>query len=192
MTSRRDRPDISTAADTSVGPERFARYVQPHIPLLFATAHTLTRNPVDAEDLVQETLLRAYRAIDRFDGAYPKAWLLTILRNTNINRAQKKRPYLFDDPDDPAAEVPDTVTPEDLIVDPVFDHAVQAALDDLPPNFRSVIDLVDVNGLSYAEAADLLDIPVGTVMSRLHRGRRRIRSRLSAETLNNRPQEKPR
>ena len=186
MTSRQDRPDLDTAEDGPVGADRFARYVQPHIPLLFATAHTLTRNPVDAEDLVQDTLLRAYRAIDRFDGAYPKAWLLTILRNTNINRAQKKKPYLFDDPDDPAAEISDDVTPENLIVDPVFDHAVQTALDELPPNFRAVIDLVDVSGLSYAEAADLLDIPVGTVMSRLHRGRRRIRARLSPETLKNR------
>lgn len=167
---------------------RFAEYVQPHIPLLYATAITLTRNAAEAEDLVQDTLLRAYRAIERFDGAYPKAWLLTILRNTNINRAQKKRPVLFDDPEDPGAEPVDEVTPEDLIVEPVFDAAVQRALDDLPDKFRTVIDLVDVDGLSYAEAAEVLGIPVGTVMSRLHRGRSRIRNRLSPETLSDRSQ----
>jgi len=166
--------------------EKFAFHVQPHIPLLYATAYTLTRNSAEAEDLVQDTLLRAFRAIERFDGAYPKAWLLTILRNTNINRAQKKRPFLFDDPDDASADVVDEVTPEDIIVEPVFDAAVQSALDELPDPFRAVIDLVDVGGLSYAEAADLLDIPVGTVMSRLHRGRGRIRKRLSTTTLSSR------
>lgn len=180
--------DVSEESTRSPG-DMFKQHVQPHIPLLYGTAYTLTRNSSEAEDLVQDTLLRAFRAIERFDGAYPKAWLLTILRNTNINRAQKKRPYLFDDPDNPSAEVVDEVTPEDLIVEPIFDHAVQTALDDLPPRFRAVIDLVDVNGLSYAEAADALDIPVGTVMSRLRRGRGRIRSRLSPETVQNRPQQ---
>lgn len=177
------RPDEDT--DLAERGAKFAEHVQPHIPLLLATAHTLTRNAAEAEDLVQDTLLRAYRAIDRFDGAYPKAWLLTILRNTNINRAQKKKPFLFDDPDDPSREVVDEITPEDLIVEPVFEAAVQTALDDLPDAFRSVIELVDVHGLSYAEAADMLGVPVGTVMSRLHRGRRRIRTRLSPESIGN-------
>lgn len=181
------REETTGAFPTQSSGEKFALHVQPYIPLLYGTAYTLTRNGAEAEDLVQDTLLRAFRAIDRFDGAYPKAWLLTILRNTNINRAQKKRPYLFDDPDDPAADVVDDVTPEDLVVEPVFEHAVQTALDELPPAFRAVVDLVDVNGLSYAEAAEVLDIPVGTVMSRLHRGRGRIRKRLSTETLQNRP-----
>ncbi len=183
------RQETTGASDqpTQSSGEKFALHVQPHIPLLYGTAYTLTRNGAEAEDLVQDTLLRAFRAIDRFDGAYPKAWLLTILRNTNINRAQKKRPYLFDDPDDPAADVVDDVTPEDLVVEPVFEHAVQTALDDLPPAFRAVVDLVDVNGLSYNEAAEVLNIPVGTVMSRLHRGRGRIRKRLSTESLQNRP-----
>lgn len=187
MSLPREETTGTSAQPTQSSGEKFALHVQPHIPLLYGTAYTLTRNGAEAEDLVQDTLLRAFRAIDRFDGAYPKAWLLTILRNTNINRAQKKRPYLFDDPDDPAADVVDEVTPEDLVVEPVFEHAVQTALDDLPPAFRAVVDLVDVNGLSYNEAAEVLNIPVGTVMSRLHRGRGRIRKRLSTETLQNRP-----
>jgi RNA polymerase sigma-70 factor (ECF subfamily) len=172
------RGDEQPASPREHSEQRFTEYIQPHIPLLYGAAYTLTRSSSDAEDLVQDTLLRAYRAIDRFDGAYPKAWLLTILRNTNINRAQKKTPFLFDDPDHPSAELVDHVTPEDLVVEPIFDAAVQRALDDLPAVFRSVVDLVDVTGLTYAEAADALGIPVGTVMSRLHRGRRRIRQRL--------------
>ena len=183
--------ESSAVATPEANAEKFAVHVQPHIPLLYATAHTLTRNSTDAEDLVQDTLLRAFRAIERFDGAYPKAWLLTILRNTNINRGQKKRPFLFDNPDDPAADIADEVTPEDIIVDPIFEHAVQTALDDLPPVFRAVVDLVDVSGLSYAEAAEVLDIPVGTVMSRLHRGRGRIRKRLSSTAVSNRRRRRP-
>ncbi len=187
MTRHREDTTPSNADESTLAnQDKFAVHVQPHIPLLFATAYTLTRNSTESEDLVQDTLLRAFRAIERFDGAYPKAWLLTILRNTNINRGQKKKPYLFDDPDNPAAEIVDEVTPEDLIVEPVFDHAVQTALDELPASFRAVVDLVDLNGLSYAEAAELLGIPVGTVMSRLHRGRGRIRKRLSTETVQNR------
>ncbi len=187
------RPEQDTSNTETAAPvlmadgDKFALHVQPHIPLLYATAYTLTRNSAEAEDLVQDTLLRAFRAIERFDGAYPKAWLLTILRNTNINRGQKKKPFLFDNPDDPSADIADEVTPEDIIVEPVFEAAVQEALDDLPDNFRSVVDLVDVGGLSYSEAAEILEIPVGTVMSRLHRGRGRIRKRLSTATLSNRP-----
>jgi RNA polymerase sigma-70 factor (ECF subfamily) len=184
----RPREETTHTGQAILSPgDKFELHVQPYIPLLFGTAFTLTRNSAEAEDLVQDTLLRAFRAIERFDGAYPKAWLLTILRNTNINRAQKKKPYLFDDPNDPAADIVDEVTPEDLIVDPVFEHAVQTALDELPLAFRAAVDLVDVNGLSYAEAADVLGIPIGTVMSRLHRARGRIRKRLSTETLQNRP-----
>lgn len=179
--------ESGAVATPEANSEKFAQHVQPHIPLLYATAHTLTRNSTEAEDLVQDTLLRAFRAIERFDGAYPKAWLLTILRNTNINRGQKKKPFLFDNPDDPSADIADEITPEDIIVEPVFDHAVQTALDELPPAFRAVVDLVDVGGLSYGEAAEMLEIPVGTVMSRLHRGRGRIRKRLSSTTLANRP-----
>ncbi len=178
-------PAEPASSDKTSG-ELFELHVQPHIPLLFGTAYSLTRNGTDAEDLVQETLMRAYRAIDRFDGRYPKAWLLTIMRNTNINRGQKKKAYLFDDPNDPAADRIEEVTPEDIIVEPVFEFAVQEALDDLPVAFRAVVDLVDVNGLTYAEAAELLDIPVGTVMSRLHRGRSRIRKCLSPSTVANR------
>lgn len=162
---------------------RFDEYVVPELEVLYRVARSLSRNDADAEDLVQDTLLRAYRAIERFDGRYPRAWLLTIMRNANINRARKKRPELLDDPDltfETTAPGPgQDVRPEDLVVEPVFEAVVDDAYRALPDPFRQVIDLVDLNGLAYQEAADLLDIPVGTVMSRLHRARKRIREQLA-------------
>ena len=163
--------------------ERFESELLPHLPILYRTARSLTRSDGDAEDLVQDTLLRAYRALDRFDGRYPKAWMLTILRNANINRARKKTPDLLDDPDftfERSERFADHEDPEEVVVEPVFNAVVAAAFNGLPDNFREVIELVDLNGLAYAEAAALLDVPVGTVMSRLHRGRRRIREEIYA------------
>lgn len=161
---------------------RFARFVEPELDLLLRVARSLTRNPTDAEDLVQDTLVRAYRNIDRFDGRYPRAWLLTILRNTNINRARKKRPDLLDDPEATFERSLDFVSderPEDEFVDQVFDATIAVALDELSDDFRAVIELVDLHQSSYAEAAEALGIPVGTVMSRLHRARRRMRQRIT-------------
>jgi RNA polymerase sigma-70 factor (ECF subfamily) len=163
------------------GGERFDRYVVPELDVLYRTAWSLTRSDADAQDLVQDTLLRAYRAIDRFDGRHPRAWLLTIMRNANINRVRKKKPDLLDDPDatfERSTEFAERDHPESLVVDPVFDAAVETAFQGLPDMFREIVELVDLNGLAYQEAADLLDIPVGTVMSRLHRARKRIRDEL--------------
>lgn len=165
---------------------RFDEHVVPQLDILYRTARSLTRSNADAEDLVQETLLRAYRAIDRFDGRYPRAWLLTIMRNANINRARKKTPDLLDDPDqtfERSTRFAASDTPEDDVVEPIFDAVVQEAFDRLPDDFRIVVELVDLNGLAYAEAAELLDIPVGTVMSRLHRARKRIRDEINERGL---------
>lgn len=175
-----------TAPDASAGhvdpDERFRQYVLPELEVMYRVARSLTRNAADAEDLVQDTLLRAYRAIDRFDGRHPRAWLLTILRNAQINRVRRKRPELLDDPDATferyAADEDESSAPEHVIVDPVFDAEVDAALDALPDKFRHVVELVDIAGKSYQDAADELGIPVGTVMSRLHRARRRMRDQL--------------
>ncbi len=161
--------------------DAFERYVLPEIEVMLRVATSLTRNPVEAEDLVQDTLVRAYRGIDGFDGRYPRAWLLTILRNTHINRNRKRRPELLADPDrtnDRSMEAagPDRV---DDFVDNSFDAEIIDALDSLDAPFRSVVELVDIDGLTYAEAAETLAIPVGTVMSRLHRARSRIRERLA-------------
>ena len=170
-----------TAAD-----QRFEEYVVPELDVLYRTAWSLTRADADAQDLVQDTLLRAYRAIERFDGRHPRAWLLTIMRNANINRVRKKKPDLLDDPDatfERSTDFADQDHPESLVVEPVFDAAVENAYRDLPDMFREIVELVDLNGLAYQEAADLLDIPVGTVMSRLHRARKRIREQLKESGL---------
>ncbi|NGO71361.1 RNA polymerase sigma factor [Streptomyces boncukensis] len=173
------------------GPERdkaFAEYVLPEVEVLLRVAMTLTSQAADAEDLVQDTLLRAYRSVDRFDGRHPRAWLLTIMRRTEINRHRRRRPQLLDDPDadlDRLAHSPagPTATPEEIVVGESFDAVVDAALAALPVKHRQVVRLVDVDGLSYAEAAELLGVPEGTVMSRLHRARKRIRARLAAAGL---------
>ncbi len=174
----------SAAGDTQQA--RFDEHVVPQLDILYRTARSLTRSATDAEDLVQETLLRAFRSIDRFDGRYPRAWLLTIMRNANINRARKKSPDLLDDPDhtfERSVRHAETATPEDDVVAPVFDAVVQDAYDRLPTDFRDVVQLVDLDGLAYAEAAEVLDIPVGTVMSRLHRARKRIRAEITERGL---------
>ena len=171
-------------AATGTDDARFAEFVEPELEVLFRVANSITRNPVDAQDLVQDTLLRAYRAIDRFDGRYPRAWLLTIMRNAQVNRVRRKRPELMKDPDETMARIADDTTtgaPADqLLMDAELSGPLELALATLPSKFRRVVELVDVNELSYQEAADTLGIPVGTVMSRLHRARRNIRARLEA------------
>lgn len=168
--------------------EAFTRYVLPEVEVLLRVAMTLTAQQADAEDLVQDTLLRAYKAVGRFDGRHPRAWLLTIMRRAEINRHRRRRPHLLDDPDadlERLAEAPSgpEQTPEQVVVGEVFDEVVEAALTALPLKHQQVVRLVDIDGLSYEETAQLLDIPEGTVMSRLHRARKRIRVRLAGAGL---------
>lgn len=163
--------------------EAFERHVLPELDVLARVAMSITRNAADAEDLVQDTLLRAYRAVDRFDGRHPRAWLLTIMRNAQVNRVRRKRPELLRDPDDGTRVLEDSTpsaSAEEQALAEEFDAAVEDAYRRLPDRYRHVVELVDLNGLSYQEAALALDVPIGTIMSRLHRGRRRIRSRLGA------------
>lgn len=169
---------VSSGTDDSA----FERYVLPEIEVLLRVAHSLTRNHAEAEDLVQDTLIRAYRGIDGFDGRYPRAWLLTILRNTNINRNRRRRPELLRDPDATFDRLAsdDSGDRADISVDRELDAEIVSALRALSDPFRNVVELVDIDGLAYAEAAEVLDVPVGTVMSRLHRARARIRDHLEA------------
>ena len=171
-------------ADTSSHDAAFNRYVVPEIEVLYRVARSITRNPTDAEDLVQDTMLRAYRAVDRFDGRHPRAWLLTIMRNAQINRVRRKRPELLHDPDTAIERLQDQSSrqlgPENTVVEAVFDAAIEDALEALPDKFRTVVQLIDIQGLSYQEAAEVLGVPTGTVMSRLHRARTRIRKHLES------------
>lgn len=166
----------------------FRTHVEPELEVLLRVARTLTGNPADAEDLVQETVIRAFRALERFDGAHPRAWLLTILRHTNMNMHRRQRPDLLEDwaavqgakPAFGAAGVP---SPEDTVMDHMLDEHLEKAVSSLDPRFRTVLMLVDVDRLTYAEAADALGVPVGTVMSRLSRARNRVRLQLRSTAI---------
>lgn len=164
---------------------KYAEYVLPDVEVLLRVAMTMTTQPVDAEDLVQDTLLRAWRSLDTFDGTHPRAWLLTILRHTHINRHRRRRPHLLDDPDRTTERGDDDAQPsaEEIVVGRTFTAVVDAALAALPDEFRATVLLVDVDQLTYAEAAAVLGVAEGTVMSRLHRARKRIRDRLAAAEL---------
>ncbi|MCB1027274.1 MAG: RNA polymerase sigma factor [Microthrixaceae bacterium] len=172
--------DAPTAESASA---RFERWVLPEVEVLLRVARSMTRNSHDAEDLVQDTMLRAYRSIDRFDGRYPRAWLMTIMRNAEINRHRRQRPSLLTAAQQrlPDPEADGGATAETAVINLTFDAAVEDAFERLSPDAREVIELVDIGGLTYAEAAGVAGIPEGTVMSRLHRARRRVRTTLEEQ-----------
>jgi RNA polymerase sigma-70 factor (ECF subfamily) len=169
----------------------FADQAMEFMPSLYTAALRMTRNRADAEDLVQETYLKAYRAFDSFQqGTNLKAWLYRILTNTYINtyRAKKRRPEQSE-----IEEVEDLYlyrrlggleaartgrSAEDEVLDTLTEGEIKDAIEALPEQFRMAVLLADVEGFSYKEIAEILDIPIGTVMSRLHRGRRALQKRL--------------
>jgi RNA polymerase sigma-70 factor (ECF subfamily) len=161
-----------------------------HIDALYRSALRLTRKPEDAEDLVQETYLRAYRYRRKFQpGTNEKAWLFTIMTNLFRNRL-RQRPAPEDPLDEPGTDffiydqlrregMPvHLMSPEEIVVDRGFGEEVKRALEELPMPMRMVVMLVDVEDFSYKEAAAILGVKIGTVMSRLHRGRRALQKRL--------------
>jgi RNA polymerase sigma-70 factor (ECF subfamily) len=154
---------------------------------LYRTALRLTRSPADAEDLVQETYLKAFRAADRFEpGTNLRAWLFTILHNTARNRARDQARSAVTVDSDAVEQAADaafagsagTESPEALLLKETLTPELQSAIDDLPAVFRQAVWLRDVEEFSYAEIANMLNVPVGTVMSRLSRGRRLLFDRL--------------
>ena len=170
-------------ADDQALRERFEALIVPEVDFLARVARSMSRSSAEAEDLAQDTLLKAYRALDRFDGRHPRAWLYRIARNTAINRDQRNRELLFGEGQELDVADDELSQPEHQVVTPIVDHELKTALDDLPPSFRLVLQLVDVEGMRYQEAAEVLEVPVGTVMSRLHRARRRLRAALAGTHL---------
>ena len=169
----------------------FADQAMPYMNALYATAVRMTRNAADAEDLVQETYLRAYRGFGGFqEGTNLKAWLFRILTNTYINiyRAKKRRfeESALDEAEDlylyrrlgGLEAVTAGRSAEDELLDWFSDAEVKDAVEGLPENFRLPVLLADIEGFSYKEIAEILDIPIGTVMSRLHRGRKALQKKL--------------
>jgi RNA polymerase sigma-70 factor (ECF subfamily) len=178
---------LHTMADQAT----FSDLAMEYMPALYTAALRMTRNPADAEDLVQETYLKAYRAFGTFEtGTNLKAWLYRILTNTYINtyRAKKRRPELAD-----VEDVEDLYlyrhlsgdvsgglgrSAEDEALDRFTDTDVKSAIEALPESFRMAVLLADVEGFSYKEIAEITDVPIGTVMSRIHRGRRALQKAL--------------
>jgi RNA polymerase sigma-70 factor (ECF subfamily) len=169
---------------------RFTELAMEHMPGLYSAAMRMTRNAADAEDLVQETYLRAYRAFATFtEGTNLRAWLYRILTNTYINtyRAAKRRPQIADVEDVEDLYLYRRIGPgdgatgrsaEDEALDSFTDDEVKAAIESLPDVFRIAVLLADVEGFSYKEIAEITDVPIGTVMSRIHRGRRALQKAL--------------
>jgi len=169
--------------------DRFEQQALQHLDALYRTALRMTRNPSDAEDLVQDALVRAYRFYERFEqGTNFRAWLFKILTNTYINSYRRKqgRPqessledtedfFLYNQLSSDGDRVTDV---EDTVLDGLGADAIQRAIDQLPPQFRTTVQLADVEGLSYAEIAEATGVAKGTVMSRLFRGRRQLQRAL--------------
>jgi RNA polymerase sigma-70 factor, ECF subfamily len=189
MFRRRSATPRAGSSDPPV-PEAFANDVLALLEPLYATALRLTRNRSDAEDLVQDTFVKAFRFADRYQrGTNLKAWLYTILHNTWRNRRRDAARDTVDvdsERVDEAATLPDGPaaldTPERILLRDTLDADLQAALDALPESFREAVWLRDVEEFSYAEMAEMLGVPIGTVMSRISRGRRQLFERLSAGT----------
>jgi len=175
--------------DTINRSKDFEKLVLEHLDMLYAVALRLTRNTTDAQDLTQNTVVKALRFHDRFkDGTYIKAWLLTILRNTFINeyRRRVRRPYFVEltgteatasnTPDPDIAFEPAEENATDLME--LLDDEVRDAVETLPDDFRQAVIMADLEDKSYKEIAEAMGCPLGTVMSRLYRGRKLLRQRL--------------
>jgi RNA polymerase sigma-70 factor (ECF subfamily) len=168
----------------------FEREALVHLDALYRVALRLTGNPADADDLVQETVLKAYRAWDQYErGTNAKGWLLTILRNSFINeyRRRARHPENVDlDTIEPFAVFGDIQEedPQGAFFDKIVDDEVLRAIDALPEVFRETVVLSDVEGMSYQEIARILDVPVGTVKSRLFRARQMLQGKLYGYAVN--------
>jgi RNA polymerase sigma-70 factor (ECF subfamily) len=190
--TRKNPRSHSTAGRYPAGLERrgeFEAQALPHLRSLYSLAYRLTRNEKDAEDLVQDTYLRAFRFYHRFEpGTNIRAWLYRILKNQFLNRLQEERPFTglsaLTDPADSHAALESAFphsparTPEQEVLDTVTAGEVEEALALLPADYRLVVTLALSEEMSYKEIAKILGIPIGTVMSRLHRGRKFLQSKL--------------
>ncbi|MGB9772907.1 MAG: sigma-70 family RNA polymerase sigma factor [Bacteroidota bacterium] len=165
----------------------FAEEALPHMDVLYNFALRMTGNPDDAEDLLQDTYLKAYRFWDKFEkGTNSRAWLFRIMKNSYINRYRKevREPDTVDYGDieefydsirDESTETTDL---EERLFGNLLDDDVAKALESLPPDFRTVVILCDIEGFTYEEISNFVDCPIGTVRSRLHRGRKMLRAKL--------------
>ena len=167
--------------------EDFEEEIIPHLDAMYNFALRLTSDPNDAEDLVQDTIVKAYRFFSSYEkGTNAKAWLFRILKNSYINnyRKQSKQPNQVDYDEVSSfyetirADRTDTSDLEDRMFRELIDDDISNALEELPEDFRTVVLLCDVEGFTYEEIANMLDVPIGTIRSRLHRGRNLLKAQL--------------
>ena len=170
------------AQDVEKKRKEFEELALQYMDSLYGVALRMTRDVTEAQDLVQDVFLRAYRFFDRFEkGTNFKAWLFKILKNVYINkyRRESRMPQMVDVFGVEASNsLQISKTPENEVFDKLLDDEITDAMDALPEEFRFAIVLSDLQGFSYKEIAEILDCPIGTVMSRLHRGRKLLRDSL--------------
>jgi RNA polymerase sigma factor (sigma-70 family) len=174
--------DVDTDANASGDYTRFTSVVLPHLDDAYNLAYWLTGNRADAEDVVQDAVLRAFRAIQRFAGGSARAWLLSIVRNTAFSWLRKnRRSTVITVEDLEAVEIafarpgdPDADTPELALIAQTNAECLRAAIAALPTPFRETLVLREIQGLNYREIAEATEVPIGTVMSRLARARGRV------------------
>ena len=173
--------DVSTPshADAWIAPS-WDEIVRQHSPRVFRLAYRLTGNKHDAEDLTQEVFVRVFRSLDSYTPGTFEGWIHRITTNLFLDLVRRRARIRFDAlPDDAERVSSGERTPAERYDDGLFDADVQAALDALAPEFRAAVVLCDIEGLSYEEIADVLDIKLGTVRSRIHRGRTALRKSLA-------------
>ena len=160
---------------------QFEATILPHLDAAYNLARWITNNDQDAEDMVQESYLRAYKYFVGFHGANSRAWLLTIVRNTCYTWLRQNRPYtlIMELDEEIADEVSDSFNPESHFQHHANDRLVRGALEGLPVEFRELIVLRELEGMSYKEISKIAGIPIGTVMSRLARARQRLKQDLA-------------
>jgi RNA polymerase sigma-70 factor (ECF subfamily) len=162
-------------------PPSWDEIVAQHSTRVYRLAYRLTGNPHDAEDLTQEVFVRVFRSLSSYTPGTFEGWLHRITTNLFLDQARRKSKIRFDAlTDDADARIPSRSAPPDTqVIDGVFDDDVESALAELPPDFRAAVVLCDIEGLSYEEIADVLGLKLGTVRSRIHRGRTMLRKALA-------------
>jgi len=194
MTQPTSQPDATAGGDAWQAPS-WDEIVAQHSARVYRLAYRLTGNPHDAEDLTQEVFVRVFRSLASYTPGTFEGWLHRITTNLFLDQARRKAKIRFDAlADDAETRIPSrAVTPDVAVLDGLFDDDVETALAALPPDFRAAVVLCDIEGLSYEEIAATLDIKLGTVRSRIHRGRAQLREALAhrapdpARTTSSRP-----
>jgi RNA polymerase sigma factor (sigma-70 family) len=168
-------------AEAAWVPPTWEEIVRDHSARVYRLAYRLTGNPHDAEDLTQDVFIRVFRSLHRFQPGTFEGWLHRITTNLFLDSARRKQKIRFDGLAEGSADrLPSHApTPSEQLADAGLDHDVAAALASLPPEFRAAVVLCDIEGLSYEEIAAVLDVKIGTIRSRIHRGRAQLRASLA-------------